>query len=223
MTWIDLGNPTPWAEPREYRPVSWPEGMKVTLPKRICNVAKTYAQIAERRRTRYSFRSLSKEMLGDLLGLTLRIQQVGNDKLGFPLTWRPAPSAGAIHPIHLVAQLGKGECWYRYEAGQHVLIELPSAIDANLVRGALNELLPSGDAAMLLFVAEPGKTFAKYANGCSLVWRDAGVLLGYFSVAAEALGLNFSPLGVTGEPWASQLVEEPGLVGVGAAFVGAAP
>ena len=42
-------------------------------------------------------------------------------------------------------------------------------------------------------------------------------------VAAESLDLSFCPLGVTGEPWTSRLLDQPGLVGVGAAFVGATP
>jgi len=80
----------------------------------------------------------------------------------------------------------------------------------------------AGSATLLLFVAEPGMTIAKYSNASSLIWRDAGILQGYFAAAAESLDLNFCFLGVTGEPWASQLVDQPGLCGVGAAYVGAA-
>ena len=78
----------------------------------------------------------------------------------------------------------------------------------------------SDDATLLLFAAKPERTFAKYDSACSLVWRDAGVLLGYLSIAAESIGLNFVPLGINGEPFVSRLVDQAGLVGVGGAFVG---
>lgn len=39
-------------------------------------------------------------------------------------------------------------------------------------------------------------------------------------MGAESLDLSYCPLGVTGEPWIGQLLDQPGLVGVGAAFVG---
>jgi hypothetical protein len=73
----------------------------------------------------------------------------------------------------------------------------------------------------MLFAAEPNLTFAKYNEACSLIWRDAGVLQGILSLAAEDLGLNFCLVGVTGEPWVSGLIEQNTLVGVGAAYVGA--
>jgi len=69
-------------------------------------------------------------------------------------------------------------------------------------------------------VAEPGKTSAKYSSSSSLVWRDAGVLLGHIGLAAESLGLNYCPLGITGEPWVSQLDSQGKLSGVGLALLG---
>jgi hypothetical protein len=56
-------------------------------------------------------------------------------------------------------------------------------------------------ALLMALVCEPGKTAAKYEHFESLVWRDAGVVLGYMSIVAEALGLNFCPLGLVGDPW----------------------
>ena len=86
-----------------------------------------------------------------------------------------------------------------------------------------HEVIDAPNATLLLFVAEPGMTGSKYEDAASLVWRDAGVLLGAIAMAAEALALNFSPMGVTGEPWTSHLILGAPLVGVGAAFVGARP
>jgi hypothetical protein len=87
----------------------------------------------------------------------------------------------------------------------------------------MHEVVAAPSATLLLFVAEPGMTGSKYEEAASLVWRDAGVLIGVIAAAAEALSLNFSPMGVTGEPWAGYLIPGAPLVGVGAAFVGARP
>lgn len=223
MVWIDLGNPYPLPEPSPYQPLVWPEGRRIALPDDRTQASKTLTRISAERRTRYEFGPVSKSRLGALFGLTSRIQSCGNERLGFPLSRRPAPSAGAIHPIHVIVNSNRDEGWHRYDPMEHALVELPSLVQPKNVRLAMDQIVQGGDATMLLLAAEPGKTFSKYANACSLVWRDAGVLLGYFAIAAEALNLNFSPLGVTGEPWVSQLVDEAGLVGVGVAFVGSAP
>lgn len=108
----------------------------------------------------------------------------------------------------------------RYNPFEHTLIEFESDISPGDVRRNMNAVVPAEVATLLLFAAEPGKTSAKYESANSLVWRDAGVLLGYLSIASESLGLNFAPLGVTGDPFTSELIKQPGLVGVGAAWVG---
>jgi hypothetical protein len=110
--------------------------------------------------------------------------------------------------------------WMRYDAFTHSLRELRTTVRPSTVRAALDEVMPGEKATVILFAAEPKLTFAKYEDACSLVWRDAGVLQGHLSLAAEALGLSLCLLGVTGEPWVSRLVEQDALVGVGAAYVG---
>lgn len=72
----------------------------------------------------------------------------------------------------------------------------------------------------MLLVAEPGMYAAKYQACESLVWRDAGVLVGYLSLVAEVLGLDFCPLGSTGGSALGYLDQQPQLLGVGVALVG---
>jgi hypothetical protein len=159
--------------------------------------------------------------LGILFSLTCKVRVTAISQMGFLLSTRPTPSAGAIHPIHVVVHLPGSQVLHRYDPFTHALVELACEIDTATLRRELNEIVDGEDGVLLMFVAEPGLTSAKYADAQSLVWRDAGILQGYFSMAAEALELNFAPLGVTGEPWASRLVNQEGLVGVGVAYVGA--
>lgn len=221
MTWIDLGNPHPLPSARTYTPLVWPAGELVPLPPPSESATRSFSDVALARRTRRNFLALGTGNLSSLLSLTCRVQKVGDTALGFPLTQRPAPSAGAIHPIHLILLEPGTSAWQRYEPFQHALVNVPTSVDAQHVRRAMEEVLAAPGATLLLLAAEGGMTAAKYDRPWSLVWRDAGVLLGWLSIAAEALDLSFCPLGVTGEPWTSRLLDQPGLMGVGAAFVGA--
>jgi SagB-type dehydrogenase family enzyme len=221
MSWIDLANPSPQPYPRVYSPIAWPERSIRTFPSTPDFCTRSFAQIAHARRTRRSFGSLDDAQLSALLSLTCRAKSVISTKLGFPQSTRPSPSAGAVHPIHVVLNGIRDSGWYRYEPFNHHLVELKSRVEVSAVRSALDKVIPGERATLILFAAEPEMTFTKYRDGSSLVWRDAGVLQGYFAAAAEALGLGLCLIGVTGDPWVSRLVDNRGLIGVGAAWVGA--
>ncbi len=211
----------PLLSTKDYSPKDWPIEATLPLPIDIDEPNSRFVDALKFRRTRRDFAPLDYKSLGVLLSLTIRVQQIGNSDLGFPLTRRPPPSAGAIHPIHLLLANPHSKKWVRYDPFQHALIELITNIDPGEVRLKMEEVLSAPDATLLMFVAEPAMSAAKYGNPCSLVWRDAGILQGYMALGAEALGLNFCLLGVTGEPWVGQLFEQKFLVGVGVAFLGA--
>lgn len=219
MTWIDLGNPIPLATPSRYKPFVWPSQdiEYLAVPEKLA--LRGLEKIVSARRTRRTFGSLSREQLAFFLWLSCRTLTRGNDCIGFPITQRPAPSAGAIHPIHLL--LSENEKWLRYDSDRHglLLLEKAGSVLAEL-RQAVTQVVEPEAGTVLLFVAEPGKTYAKYKCGDSLIWRDAGVLIGHMALVAEALNLNFCPLGITGEPWISKLADQHQLVGVGAALLG---
>jgi hypothetical protein len=250
VTWTNLGSPRPRAEPLQYRPVSWNEGHLLSFaygsepglqcidgsysaahcegqqhrghrPAERFREKPPFDSLVGTRRSRYEFHKVSLDALDELFSLTCRIALTGPCTLGFAQSQRPAPSAGAIHPIHVVVHLPGHTHLHRYDPYGHGLRALTCAVDPRQLRNEMNSVVAAPNAVLLMFVAEPAMTAAKYEAACSLVWRDAGILQGYFSLAAEALTLNFVPLGPTGDPWASLLVEEPGLVGVGAALVGA--
>jgi hypothetical protein len=163
------------------------------------------------------------QQLGAFLWHACRTRGSGTSNLGFDLEHRAAPSAGAIHPVHIVVKRPEDDRWWMYEPRAHQLAELRHAPGklAGLYELSLR-VLGGDEATRILFLAEPGKTLGKYQNGCSLVWRDAGVLLAVMALTATAQGLNFCPLGITGEPWASALADQGKLAGVGLALLGSA-
>lgn len=222
LTWPDLGNPVPKEQLQPYSPLAWPLGERLQLDGIASHLlcAAVVDQFLRTRRTERQIGSISDADLGAWLDLSCRAQLVQGSVYGFDISFRPAPSAGAIHPIHLVFAAPGASSWQRYDSADHALIDVPSGLDAREVHRAMQEVLPVQDATLILLAAEVGKTAAKYDHPASLVWRDAGALLAVMGFAAHALALGFCPLGVTGEPWVGRLLEQQGLFGVGAAFVG---
>jgi SagB-type dehydrogenase family enzyme len=221
MDWIDLGNPVPRTKLLRHIPLKWPHEKQLLLPEDPNEGNRSLAEVLSSRRSKRDYSTPTIEKLAQLFSLSSRVTDVLSSAETLPQSIRPAPSAGALHPIHIILHRHGEHHWDRYDPYTHSLWGLRSATPPSIVRAALQEVLPGDGAALLLFAAEPKLTFAKYEHACSLIWRDAGVMQGFLSLAAEAIGLNFCLIGVTGEPWVSGLVEQNSLVGVGAAYVGA--
>lgn len=226
--WINLSNPTVRETPEAYSPFAWPDGNFQAFPA-IWDAPPSREEIdvlavVERRRSRRSFAALNYDQLGQLFWHCARTQGIAQSDLGFDLEQRPTPSAGAIHPIHILVKVTGTGKWLRYDGRRHGLVEvLGSERELKPLDECSEAVLPSESATKLLLVAEPGKTSAKYECGESLIWRDAGALLAIMAVTAEALNLTFCPLGITGEPCASQLAAPGILMGAGMALVGGNP
>lgn len=234
LPWAGLGNPKPRINVNPYRPIKWQESESIALPEATTDLHRQYlAQISEKdryynevvkaRRTRYEFGRPPIDAISLLFDISCRVRAEIPSSFGFPLTRRQAPSAGGVHPIHLVLHFDGENSLCRYDPFHHSLCKLRARVDPAELRTAMNELVDGQGAMLLMMVAEPELTATKYLSPDSLVWRDAGVLLGFLVLAAESLFLNFVPLGVTGDPWAGRLVDQAGLVGVGAALIGSRP
>jgi SagB-type dehydrogenase family enzyme len=221
MTWIDLGEPSPRDAPSIYTPFSWPPGEAIYLNSEPNLPKRNFSEVALSRRSARTFEDVNFEQLSTLFTLSCRVQQLGHRNYGFPQSYRPAPSAGAIHPVHILLSPRSKPEWWRYDSNDHCLVSIDFNADALMhVNGQIQRALPGSNGLILFFVAEPGKTFAKYIDACSLIWRDAGVLLGQLALTSEAMRLNFCPIGITGNKWASMLDPQGRLVGVGAALLG---
>lgn len=222
MIWTDLGNPSPRRKPLMYQPVSWPTGDLIFLPQpRAINSLPPLDTVIESRRTQRDFGRLPQTVFSKWLWMVGREMAEGHSDLGFPLTRRPVPSAGAIHPVHLVFSLPEANGWYLYSPEKHALASLIAPVATReQIRTELSPVLDIQEGVAIRLIAEPGKTAAKYENADSLIWRDAGVLLGQMALVAEALAFNFCPLGTTGHEWCAQLELESRLVGVGLAVLG---
>lgn len=226
MTWINLGDPAPKNKFSRHDPYEWKTGeVRVLAEPYQKNLEQSnFFTILRERRSSREFGPLNMDLLSAFLWHSSLSREAIPSGMGFDLERRPAPSAGAIHPIHVLLQQNADPRWWLYNPKTHALIE---AVEADSCLQGLSDhsrnVLPSEAATQILLVAEPGKTAAKYENSCSLVWRDAGALIGIMALTAQALRLNFCPLGITGEPWVFNLGQQGQLAGVGMALLGSIP
>lgn len=230
MTWIDSGNPSPKSQPDAYAPHVWKSshcrffnvpGKNGNDDAQTGNAVRDFFEVLQARRSRRAFSALQTNDLALLLWSCAGVLANTTSRYGFGLELRPTPSAGAIHPIHILINLPGERGWCRYDAHAHALFEIEGAHQTLLpLRPQVEAIMDCRHATLILLVAEPGKSFAKYDHASSLIWRDAGALSATLGLAAEALGLNFCSLGITGEPWASNLAATDVLTGVGLAAVG---
>lgn len=217
-----LPDPSPRAVPTPYFPVQWHAVDEIRLEPGVAPLQVDLAGVLASRRSASAFELLSVQALGGLLWYVARTLALAPSPYGFELQHRPVPSAGAIHPIHVVLQIPGRDKWARYDARTHRLAVLGNSADVlHHLRAEAARIVDPGRGTLVAFVAEPGLTAAKYENPESLLWRDAGVLQGAISLVAEAVGLNLCLLGATGNPWVGRLAEEGKLTGVGLGILGA--
>lgn len=183
------------------------------------------------RRTRRGFGPLSQEKLSTLLWFTSRTISTNGgppalERVNVP-RWehRVTPSAGGRHPIDVVVMQPASESsrLALYDSRMHALRPLTN-LDMMAYRrleSMVCDVISPGSGQILLHVAQPARTLAKYENGESLIWRDAGCLLATTALVAEALGLACCPLGVSGDSVLAHVLGGVGsIAGAGGCVIG---
>src|SRR5436309_2576164 len=69
---------------------------------------------------------------------------------------------------------------------------------------AVTSIIDPGEGTIIWSVADWDKVNACYVHGESLLWRDAGALLGVLYLVCGGLGLNCCAVGMTGDPMISR-------------------
>lgn len=202
------------------------DGHRVYLPIPQDTNGRSFMSVIARRQSRRELQRPSMDDISALLWHTAKTRRTWQEPAGAVWQHRPVPSAGGRHPIDLllVGTVTEHRMIARYDSLAHAIIEItmpqPSALAALIAE--VRTILPSAsDALVILFAAQIGKTLSKYKDGESLIWRDAGALDATLNLVAEALGLGYCALGITGEPWLSQALKSDSLVyGVGGGAFG---
>lgn len=216
----DIPDPRPKSPASIYSPIAWPVADSIGLEPGVAPMVVDLAALLAERRSHAKGTDPSLQGIGATLWHVNRTLSTSPSPYGFQIERRPVPSAGALHPVHILVQLPQTELWTKYDPKRHRLDKL---VDTNQVlKGLLDQaqdVAEHGSGSYLAFVGEPGRLAAKYDNYESLLWRDAGVLQGNICLAAHAHGLGVCLLGVTGHRWTSRLAEEGHLVGLGLARI----
>lgn len=192
-------------------PKSRPRTLRTSPPTFVglptCGAAshRTLIEVLEDRRSARSGAPIDLASLGALLKHSARVRDMWPAMDGTQESTRPAPSAGARHPIRVyvfasaVSELRPG-LWefdpFSCSLGRVSVEEERIKGAARRVRDALRS--DKDPAAVLYLVADFALTLSRYPTGSALVWRDAGVLVGTMHLVAEALNLRSCIVGTTG-------------------------
>lgn len=181
-----------------------------------------FFDIVDARRSRRPTGKIADQELSTVLWWTskTRLQRRGD-------RWehRPSPSAGGRHPIDIIVSNPSilSGALHLYDTIGHALRPI-SRVNQRLVRllrAEAEQIVGAAGGTILWHAAQPSRTFARYRDGASLIWRDAGVLVAMTALVAEAASLACCPLGITGEPWLSRAMgSSSGVVGVGGCVIG---
>lgn len=114
------------------------------------------------------------------------------------------PSAGGRHPLTALILTGPNpgetvQAWATSPSATPRLrsVRLPEPAQARLLSAVSSALRgPSKLPTVVVVLARLRRTTSKYPDGESLVWRDAGVFLGYAHLIATTLGLESSIVGI---------------------------
>lgn len=220
MSYLNAPSPRPKSRPNVSSGVRFANAVEEQLASPDQAVKALFADVVLRRRSGSRFHKVGRDSLTSLLWYSVRTQAVNQEDPVREL--RPVPSAGALHPIHLLLSSSPAH-WERYVARSHAIAGLQvDKRSAESIWAEVRDILDPGEGIALLLLADLGLARAYYDHPDTLLFRDSGCLLGHLGLVAEALGLSFRILGPTGEPWASDLIVGVGglLVGVGLAVVG---
>jgi len=195
------------------------------LPKPFRVPRSDFFKILAHRRSRKEFSALTLGEISTVLWFTCKTFKTVNESSKRILEYRCTPSAGGKHPIDvLIATPSKNnEQLFFYDSISHSLKLIKVRKQSfQALRLESENVVPVGGGSIIWFVGQFQKTLSKYQDGESLVWRDSGALLATFYLVSEALSLNCCAIGITGEPFVSNLFGKPKMVrGVGGCVIGA--
>jgi SagB-type dehydrogenase family enzyme len=219
-----LQSPVPRAHPLKGEDIRWSTDPPRTLTAPMHPGSVDVFPLLNGRRTHRHFRSLTARDLSTFLWYSARTRFAYLDESGRRFESRPAPSAGGCHPHDLLIvrpRHGNLEASV-YDSRAHALAALqrPKTALQRFV-SHVADAVPPEQGTIIWLVAQPQRTQNYYRSPESLLWRDAGVLIGVMAVVADALNLAFCPVGATGDPHIGRLLgTRSSAYGFGGAILG---
>jgi hypothetical protein len=186
------------------------------------DIGTSFSDVIERRRSTRVLAPASFSQITRWLSLSLAARLIGSGEAR--RIYRPAVSAGALHPIEVVLVRGIEHPVALYYDPLGNSISRISNLDRDRAMAALEAcavVIPKARGDFVFLLAAAAKTAAYYSDPQSLYWRDAGAVLQTLAIAAEALDLGFCPLGILGSEILPALGLDPAkILPVGVCAVG---
>jgi len=200
------------------------DGPRVALGPHSHGASRSFSEVLAERKSERAWWPPALSDIATVLVRAARVVSWDRADDGYVTSHRPVPSAGARHPldVHLVAGevAGLTSGTYVFDAVTCELVGTGMHRDELLTELAQVAGAGQSPPAALVAVAHGERTLSRYPGGLSLVWRDAGVLLGTLHLCCTDVGLASCLVGSCGV-----LVNErsPLVVDVGCLLVGARP
>lgn len=225
MKRVDLESPILRQREKPYSEFQYSITERIFLPQATALPKTTFSKVLALRRSRREFNPVTEPDLNRLLWHSAKALEVSPPARSARWQHRPAPSAGGRHPIDIlmIDRIADKKSVFLYQPEPHALAKLRIANNSSLegFYSSIDEIINAKNATILWFAAQFDRTLSRYKNGESLVWRDSGALVATIALVAECLNLSSCAIGITGEPFISQLLASKGeLVGVGGLLVG---
>ena len=188
-----------------------------TLPRNFLLPPADLFDVFERRASRREFNEIDEQDISTLLWVTQR--HIGGEE---DRVKRPLPTAGALASVRTFVIGAGGEAWLYVPTGHKAAVLDVEAAIGRAIRAEAQRFLSVGKAAVMIYAADRKLISSYYDYPESLVLRESGILLSGMSLASEALGLAFCPLGTLGKAWLDMLLGDGEKVVIpgGAALVG---
>ncbi len=166
--------------------------------------SRSLADLLEERVSQRKLGPCHVDEVAAMLVASCRVKARGTSSDGYPVSRRPAPSAGARHPIDIVLLASSVEGlepgFWRYHPSELALSRLLTEQSVDAVLTAVRDIgRIEGDVAGVLFlVADFSKTLSRYPAGGHLVWLDAGALALLLHLNALDVGLGSTLIATSG-------------------------
>jgi SagB-type dehydrogenase family enzyme len=174
----------------------WQDG-GIPIPVSDIGPTSPFAETVARRRSSRCLGPPTLSQIGIVVARAGLSRLSARDLAGAAIAQRPAPSAGARHPLTLVVLAsdvsGLPSGGWALDPDAAVLrpsIHAPDAVTSALAQIGDALHISHAPPAAILAVGNPDATLSRYPDGISLLWREVGALLMLVHLACTDIGLG---------------------------------
>lgn len=186
----------PVAPSFDREPTPTTHGRDIRIGHLVRAESRTLASVLASRYSAHELGSLKLDELATILVRTCRIRSWQGLPNGLQVTYRPVPSAGALHPCSVLIAAsgveGLEDGWWSFNALSCALERAVASpgVREFLLQQQLLAALEEPPVAALVVIADFKRTLVRYPAGTVHVWRDAGVLLATLHLCATDVALR---------------------------------